>query len=396
MRIRPLRLVGRLAAVAVLAAAAGCISTSMAPPPVPNTQFVYFGTYTSGQSQGIYVSRFSPATGMLDAPVLAAATSNPSFLALHPNGHFLYAVNENHDAAGKGGGSVTAFAIDATTGLLTKLNTQPSGGADPAHLVVDRTGQNVLVANYTSGTVEVLPIAPDGSLKAPSDVVQHTGSSVNPRRQSSPHAHAVFVDSTNRFVYVDDLGLDKVMIYRHDAATGTLTPNDPAFAPTPAGAGPRHMVFDTSGTHAYVINEMACTITSFTCNTTNGALTPGATVSALPPGVDPEPAWGAAEIALLPSGRVLYASTRGHDSITHFAVDPASGSLSYVENQPSGGKGPRGFGIDPGGGYLVAANQESNSVSVFRITPGSGHLTSTGQTLQIGAPVCVVFLAAHP
>ncbi|HVT48742.1 MAG TPA: lactonase family protein [Vicinamibacterales bacterium] len=390
-----IRLLRRLAVAAALATAAGCVSTSMAPTPVPNNLLVYFGTYTSGQSQGIYVSRFSPATGMLDAPVLAASTENPSFLALHPNGRFLYAVNETHDAAGKSGGSVTSFAIDAKTGLLTKLNTQPSGGADPAHLVVDRTGQNVLVANYTSGTVEVLPIAADGSLKAPSAVIQHTGSSVNPRRQSSAHAHAVTVDATNRFVYVDDLGLDKVMIYRFDAATGKLTPNDPPFATAPAGAGPRHMVFDASGTHAYLINEMGCTITSFTCNTTTGALTAGDTISALPPGVDPQPSWGAAEIALLPSGRVLYASTRGHDSITHFAVDASSGSLSYVENQPSGGKTPRGFGIDPSGTYLIAANQDSNSVTVFRIDPDTGHLTSTGQTLQVGAPVCVVFLAAH-
>jgi 6-phosphogluconolactonase len=353
---------------------------------------VYFGTYTGAKSKGIYVSRIDLATGKLSAPELAGAIVSPSFLAVHPNRRFLYAVNEVGEFSGKPGGAVSAFAIDAATGKLTLLNQQSSGGGGPCHLVVDKAGKNVLVANYGGGSVAVLPITDDGRLREATSFIQHTGSSLNPQRQKEPHAHSSHLDPANRFAFVADLGLDKVLIYRFDAEKGTLTPNDPSFAKVAAGAGPRHFTFHPQGRFAYVINEMSCTVTAFSYEAGRGELKELQTISTLPEGGPVSPNLSTAEVQAHPSGQFLYGSNRGHDSIVVFAIDEKTGKLTHVENQSTRGKTPRNFGIDPTGAYLLAANQGSDSVVVFHIDNKTGRLTPTGQVVEVGTPVCVRFV----
>jgi 6-phosphogluconolactonase len=353
---------------------------------------VYFGTYTGEKSKGVYLSRLDLASGALTPPELAGVTASPSFLAVHPSQNFLYAVNEIGNFQGKESGSVTAFAIDRKTGRLTALNQQPSVGGGPAHLIVDKTGRNVLVANYGGGSIAVVPIGTDGALKPPSAFIQHTGASVNPQRQKGPHAHSINVDPANRFAYVADLGLDKVLVYRFDADKGSLVASDPPFASVEPGAGPRHFAVHPNGRFAYVINEIRVTVTAFRRDIDRGSLTELQTISTLPPGQAVEPGYSTADVQVHPSGRFLYGSNRGHDSIVVFAIDETSGRLTHVENRPTEGSTPRGFGIDPSGSYLLAANQRSDSVVVFRIDRQTGRLTPTGHTVDVGAPVCVTFV----
>jgi len=353
---------------------------------------VYFGTYTGPVSKGIYVSRLDLASGALSAPQLAAHTTSPSFLAARPQGDVLYAVNEIDKFQGKPAGSVSAFTIDKKTGMLTLLNQQSSGGPGPAHLAVDRTGTNVLVANYGGGSIEVLPVDRDGRLKTATAFVQHKGSSVDPERQKEPHAHYINVDPSNHFAYVADLGLDKILIYRFDAAKGTLAPNEPAFAAVKPGSGPRHIAMDPKGRFAYLINEMSCTLTAFNRNAGTGGLTELQTVSTLPEGQSVAPGYSTAEVLVHPSGKFLYGSNRGHDSIVVFAIDQQSGRLTLVQHEPTQGSIPRGFGIDPSGAYLIVGNQKSDSVVVFRIDKSTGKLTPAGKPITVGAPVSVEFV----
>ena len=360
--------------------------------PAPTGMLVYFGTYTGAKSKGVYVSRLDPASGTLTPPQLAAETSSPSFLAVHPTGNFLYTVNEVNTFGGKPTGSVSAFAIDRKSGLLKQLNQQSSEGPGPAHLIVDKDGLNVLVANYGGGSVAVLPLGKDGKLKSASALVQHTGSSVNPQRQKEPHAHSINLDPANRFAYVADLGLDKVLVYRFDARNGLLTLNNPPSASVQPGAGPRHLAIHPTGRFAYVINEMNCTITAFNNDSAKGELKELQTISTLPAKQAMQSGFSGAEVQVHPSGKFLYASNRGHDSIAVFAIDQNTGRLTYVENEPTQGSTPRGFGIDPDGSYLLAGNQKSNSVVVFRIDPQSGKLAPTGNKIEVGAPVCVKFV----
>ncbi len=358
----------------------------------PHDLLVYFGTYTTSTSKGIYVSRFDTTSGTLSAPELAAATTNPSFLAVHPTGRFLYAVNETGTFEGKPTGTVSAFAVDRASGRLTFLNVQPSGGADPAHLVVDKAGRNTLVANYTGGSVAVLPIDPDGKLQPPSSSIRHQGSSAHPERQKGPHAHGIALDPANRLAYVADLGLDKVLIYRFDPAAGALTPGAPEFAFVAAAAGPRHVAMHPAGRFAYVINEMACTITAFAVDQKTGGLTQLQTVTTLPGGQAVARGYSTAEIVVHSSGRFVYGSNRGHDSVAVFAIDPAAGTLTPVEHEPTQGSTPRGFGIDPSGAWLLVGNQRSDSVVVFRIDAKTGTLAATGQKVSVGSPVSVEFV----
>jgi 6-phosphogluconolactonase len=385
-----------MASMVSMAALATVAALPQAGPPAvaKSDVFVYFGTYTGAKSKGIYVSRLDVSSGALSAPELAAEVTNPSFLAVHPARDSLYAVNEVGDYGGKPTGSVTAFAIDRSTGKLRQLNQQSSAGAGPAHLVVDKSGQNVLVANYGGGSVTVLPIGQDGGLKPASASLQHTGSGVNPQRQKEPHAHSVNLDPDNRLAYVADLGIDKILIYRFNAGNGSLVTNDPPFVSVQAGAGPRHFAIHPQGRFAYVINELQCTVTAFSRDPMKGGLTPLQTISTLPPGQTVLPAYSGADVQVHPSGRFLYGSTRGHDSIVVFAIDQTSGMLTLVQNEPTGGQTPRGFGIDPSGAYLLAANQRSDSVVVFRIDPQTGRLTSTGTKIEVGAPVCVKFVTS--
>jgi 6-phosphogluconolactonase len=320
---------------------------------------------------------------------VAGETKNPSFLALHPDRRFLYAVGEIGDFAGKRTGAVSAFRIEPATGRLQMLNQESSGGAGPCHLTVDRSGRNVLVVNYGGGSVSVLPIREAGSLGPATAFVQHRGSSVNPRRQQGPHAHSINLDAANRFAFVADLGLDKIMVYRFDPAAGTLTANEPAWASVAPGSGPRHFAFHPSGQFAYVINEISSTLTAFRYDASRGSLSELQTVSSLPAG--PVEGNSTAEIQVHPSGKFVYGSNRGHNSIAVFAVDGGAGRLTLVEHESTQGKAPRNFGIDPTGQFLLACNQDSHTIVGFRIDQQTGALTPTGQKLDVPSPVCVKF-----
>jgi len=352
---------------------------------------VYIGTYTDKDSKGIYAYRYDPGSGQLTSLGLAAETANPSFLAVHPNRRFLYAVNEVGDYKGPNSGAVTAFAIDPKTGKLTLLNERPTRGADPCCVALDKTGKYVLVANYTGGSVVVFPVQPDGRLGEASAFIQHTGSSVNLERQEGPHAHWIDMSDDNRFALAVDLGLDEVLIYRFDSAKGSLTPNAPPFGKVNPGAGPRHLAFHPKGKFAYVINELRSTVTAFSYDAASGALEELQTLSTLPKGFSGQN--DTAEVAVHPSGKFLYGSNRGHDSIAVFAIDSRKGTLQLVENVSTGGKTPRNFEIDPTGSRLFVANQDSSNIVVFRIDPKSGRLTPTGQVLDVPSPVCVKFVA---
>jgi 6-phosphogluconolactonase len=349
---------------------------------------VYVGTYTGPSSQGIYGAKFDTTTGKLGAPELAAATKNPSFLAVHPSRRILYAVGELDNFAGQRAGAVSAFRIEANGGL-TLLNQQPSGGTGPCHLTVDRSGRCVLVANYGSGSVAVLPITSDGLLGPPSATIQHHGSSINPQRQAGPHAHCIVLDPANRVALACDLGLDKVLAYRLNPARGTLVPNDPPDAALAPGSGPRHLAFAPGGRFVYVINELASTITAMEYRAKKGTLQEVQTVPTLP--TDSKGASTCAEVQVHPSGKFVYGSNRGHDSIAVFAVDPKNGRLKLIEHTATGGKTPRHFALDPTGRWLLAENQDSNHIAVFSLDPATGRLKPTGQAAEIGAPVCVVF-----
>jgi 6-phosphogluconolactonase len=351
---------------------------------------VYVGTYTEKVSKGIYAYRFDPATDQLTSLGLAAETVNPSFLAVHPSRPFLYAVNEISQYEGRSSGGVSAFAVAPGTGKLTFLDEVPSGGEGPCHLSLDKTGRYVLVANYGGGSLAVFPILKDGRLGEASAFVQHHGASINPQRQEGPHAHSIYVSPDNRFALCPDLGLDEVLIYRFDAGKGTLTPNYPAFAIVSSGAGPRHFAFHPSGKFGYVIDEMLSTITVFSYQPASGALDVLQAVSTLPQNFKGENS--AAEVEVHPSGKFLYGSNRGDDSIAVFAINIRKGTLTPAGHVPTLGKTPRNFAIDPTGTYLFAANQSSDSIVQFRIDPNNGRLTPTGKVLEVPSPVCVTFL----
>jgi 6-phosphogluconolactonase len=355
--------------------------------------FVYAGTYTGGKSKGIYLLRFEPITGQLNMVGLAAESANPSFLALHSYKPWLYAVNEIDDFGGKKSGAVSAFAIEPGTKMLRLLNQQPSQGAGPCHLVIDRAGQYVLTANYGGGSVVVLPIRFDGGLGQSTAFFQFEGSSnVNSSRQEAPHAHSVNVDMANRFAAVADLGQDKVLVFRFNPMQGTLRANNPPSVSVKPGAGPRHFAFHPNGQFAYVINELNCTVTVFDYNGDSGMLREIETVSTLLEKF--KPGYSTAEVQIHPSGRFLYGSNRGHDSIAVFSIDPQSGRLTLRQNQHTEGKTPRNFGIDPSGTYLLAANQDSDTIVVFRIDQLTGRLAPNRTKCDVPRPVCVKFLPA--
>ena len=353
--------------------------------------FVYVGTYTGPQSKGVYSFRYDASSGDLEPMGLAAEVINPSWVTIHPSRKFLYAVSELGNN-GKENGAVTAFAIDQQTGALTKLNSVSSVGGGACHVVVDKTGSTLLVANYGAGSVAAIPVAANGRLGEPPVLIQHRGSSVDPRRQRAPHAHGVFLSADNRFLFVPDLGLDEVMQYRLDASKSSIAPNDPPFAKVPPGSGPRHFAFHPKGKYAYVINEMKSSVTAFSYDPARGALTEMQTISTLPKDFRGED--NSAEIEVDANGRFLYASNRGHDSIAVFAI-AKNGRLAPVEIVPTQGKAPRSFKIDPTGTYLFAANQDTGSIVQFRIDPKTGRLTATGKKVELFKPVCIQFLPAQ-
>lgn len=357
----------------------------------PKEFLVYFGTFGKTGSKGIYVSRLDLTSGKLSEPELAGETSNAGFLAIHPNRKFLYATGDLKQPD-NGNGAVNAFAIDEKTGKLTFLNQQSSGGKGPCHVSIDTSGKCVMVANYAGGNVSAFPVKADGQIGSASAHIQHAGSSVNPQRQKQPYAHSINVDPGNHFAFAADLGADKIFIYKMDPTKGTLVANDPPSVSVKPGSGPRHFAFHPFGRFAYVINEMLCTVTAFIYDSGKGELKEVQTISTLPDGKEIESNFSTAEVQVHPSGKFLYGSTRGHNSITVFDIDGATGKLTKKQVEPTQGKIPRNFGIDPTGQFLLAANQDSDSVVVFKIDQKTGELKTTGQTIKVPMPVCVKFL----
>ena len=356
-----------------------------------NDYLVYVGTYTGPRSEGIYAYRFEESTGKLVPLGLAASTVNPSFLAVDPSRRYLYAVNEIGNYKGEKNGGVSAFTIDHETGKLTFLDEVVSRGAGPCHVSLDKTGRYVMVANYSSGSVAVFPVLEDGRLGDATAFDQRHGSSVNHEQQEGPHAHSIGVTPDNRFVLSADLGLDELLVYRFDASHGTLAPGKPPFAKIHAGSGPRHFAISPNGKFVYVISEMGSMLTAFSYNAARGTLHELQEISTLPKDFKGES--NCAEVVVHPSGKFLYGSNRGHDSIAVFAIDGRKGTLTAGEHVSTQGKTPRNFAIDPTGKYLFAANQDTNSIVVFRIDPHTGRLTPTGKTVEVASPVCVTFVA---
>ena len=354
----------------------------------PKELLVYIGTYTKTEEQGIHWLKLEMATGKLTAVGKLAGQKNPSFLAIHPNKKFLYAVNEIGNYKGEEAGGVSAYSIDPKTGALTFLNQQSSKGGAPCHLVVDATCRNVLVANYTGGSVASLPISRKGRLRKASSFVQHEGSSVLKPRQASPHGHSINVSPGNKFAVAADLGLDKVLVYSFDAKGGKLTPA--GFTKVTPGAGPRHFAFHPNGKFAYVINEITLTVTAFGWDEAKGKLSELQTITTLP--VERGKGMSTAEVQVHPSGKFLYGSNRGHNTIAVFSIDGKTGKLKAIQHQSTLGKTPRNFGIDPTGKFLIAANQSSGDVFTFHINQDTGELKPTSHSVKVPMPVCVKFL----
>jgi 6-phosphogluconolactonase len=329
-------------------------------------------------------------SGVLTPAGVAGGVQNPSFLALDPHCRYLYAVNETMEFDGQPGGGISAFALDPQTGALTFINSQRTHGGAPCHVSVDQTGRFVYVANYMGGNAATFPVRAGGGLDPASAVVQHSGSGMNPHRQEGPHAHSITLDPTNRFAFVADLGIDKVMAYRLDLERGTLPPHTPPSVAVEAGAGPRHLAFHPNGRYTYLITEMGNTIVAFAYDAAQGTLDALQTVPALPE--DFAGRSHCADIHVAPSGRFLYGSNRGHDSIVIYAIDAETGLLTYAGHAPTLGQTPRNFAIDPTGTYLFAAHQDSDSIVTFRIDPETGQITPTGQMTEVPMPVCVRIL----
>lgn len=354
---------------------------------------VYVGTYTGANSKGIHLYRFDARSGEVESRGLAAETRNPSWVELHPSGNYLYAVGEIAEFRGKKSGAVSAYAIDRASGELTPLNRASSGGTGPCHLAVDRTGRSVFVANYGSGSVAMLPVHADGRVGEPTVVFQHEGSSVNERRQKGPHAHGTTLSADNRFLFVPDLGIDRIQVYRYDEGRGTLQRHALPFAALPPGAGPRHFALHPNQEYAYCINELSSTVTILYYLADRGVLSSLSALSTLPSGFEGPST--TAEIEVHPSGKFLYGSNRGHDSIAVFSVSREGRSLRLEQNVPTQGKTPRNFAIDPTGRWLWVANQGSGNIVLFEIDRQSGKLEPAGVDLRVGSPVCLKFLAVE-
>lgn len=363
----------------VLRSAACCFLLSL----LMQAQDLYIGTYTGKGSQGIYVARFHPAAGDLSQPELATATTDPSFLAVSPNKPLLYAVNE-------GASEVSAFAIVPSSGKLTFLNKQATGGGGPCHLALDHGGRMLVVANYGGGSFATYPVRAGGEIGPRQAFIAFTGSGPNAQRQEAPHAHSTVFSPDGRFVLINDLGTDRTMVYRVHPATAEVEPANPPYAAADAGAGPRHLAFGPGNRYVYVVNELASTVTRFAWEPSAGALKKIDSVSALP--ADFHGSNTAAEILIARNGRALYTSNRGHNSIAVFQVGD-DGGLRLIQNVPTGGRTPRSFTIDPTGRWLLAANQDSNNIAVFRVDPETGRIAATNKSIAVPSPVCLLF---HP
>lgn len=364
-------------------------ATPFLPGEEPMKQRVYLGTYTGPKSKGIYVCELDSETGKLTEPRVAAETTSPSFLALHPDGKHLYAVNEVSKFQGKDAGSITAFSIDEKTGGLKELNQQTSGGPGPCHLVVDREGKCVLVANYGGGSCGAVLLNKDGSLGEMTSFFQHEAKPAPPGgKPRPPRGHSINVSPDNKLAFCADLGRDEVVIYNLDAAAGKLAKHDPPAGNCPEGSGPRHVAVHPTGKFVYAINESKLTVTVFAFDAAKGSLTELQTISTLPEGVT---GGSTAEIVVHPSGKFVYGSNRGHNSIAVFQVDLNSGKLTAAGHQGEGIKVPRNFNIDLTGKWLLVGSQAGDNVAVFEIDQTSGALKPTGNKIEVGSPVCIKF-----
>lgn len=366
---------------------------------MPTNLLTYIGTYTrsmsfvDAQSEGVYLYNLNVESGELTHQGTVSGLENPSFLAISPSQKYLYAVSEMAEKNGKPTGGVMAFARNPSSGELTYLNEQISGGAAPCHLIVDATESYVLAANYTGGSVCVMPIQADGSLGEMCEFIQHEGASnVNPARQEKAHAHSINLDASNRFAYVPDLGMDKIVIYNFDASSGKLTPNAQPHIETAPGAGPRHFDFHPNGNVVYAINELGNTITAYTFDSQSGALSEVHSVPTLPANFNEENT--TADIHVHPSGKFVYGSNRGHHSIAVYHVDAATGRLTPQGHTSTQGETPRNFAIDPTGAVLLAANQDSSTVATYFINQETGGLTPTGVVASVPTPVCIKIMPA--
>jgi 6-phosphogluconolactonase len=354
--------------------------------------FLYIGGYTNGASKGIQACTFDAETGKAGPLQEAVAVSNPSFLAIHPDGRYLYAANEIGNFGGQRAGAISSFARDAHSGRLTMLNQVSSKGPGPCFVSVDRTGHVVLAANYSGGSVVSFTVGGGGTLSEAVSFYQHSGNGPNAKRQEGPHAHSINPDKAARFAVAADLGTDQVLVYRLDTKDGKLSPNDPPYTKVAPGSGPRHFAFHPSQKFGYVINELLSTVTAFRYDDGKGTLTEIETVPALPAGWQGSST--TAQVLVHPSGKFLYGSNRGHDSIVVFRIDEKTGKLTLVQHEPTQGKVPRNFNIHPNGRWLLAANQNSNNVVFFRLDEKTGKLTPTGDKLESASPTCVLFAPA--
>jgi|WetSurMetagenome_2_1015567.scaffolds.fasta_scaffold08395_3 6-phosphogluconolactonase len=362
---------------------------------------VYVGTYTEpirfgtgkilqGKGEGIYIYRMDQATGALELIDTLTGIPNPSYLAFDPRQRFLYAVNELKSYDGKPTGTVSALAVESKTGKLAFLNKRLTHGTDPCHVLIDRRSRFVFVSNFMSGSVCVLPVREDGSLGEACDFLQHQGSGIDPARQAGPHAHSATLDAANRFTFVPDLGLDKLLVYRLDPKRGMLEPNAVPWFKVKPGAGPRHLAFHPKGGVAYLINELDSTVTVLSYDGRTGTFQELHVITTLPEDFRRQNT--CADVQVAPSGRFVYGSNRGHDSIVIYRVEPRTGRLAQVGYEPTQGRTPRSFGIDPTGRFLLAANQDTDTIVAFRIHPRTGALQPTGHVTQVPTPVCVKFL----
>lgn len=358
--------------------------------PLLSAQLMYVGTYTDGTSKGVYAYRFDNKTGKATPLGLMAASESPSFLAVHPSGKYLYAVNELDNYQGGRAGAITAWSIDKATGKLTLLNQVSSIGPWPCHLIVDAGGKMLMVANYAGGSFASFPIGADGKLGESASFFQETGSGPDKSRQTAPHAHSVNLTKNNKFMLGADLGTDKIDIFKLDPATGKMTENNPASAMVKPGSGPRHLVIAPDQKHVYVLSEMASSVTTFEFDANTAAMKDIGVVSALP--ADFKGQSTAAEIQISADGKHLYTSNRGHDSIAVFSIDPKTALPTLVQNMSTGGVMPRGFVLDPSGRFLIAGNQKTNTIAIFRVDAASGKLTPNGEKIDLGAPVSFVFV----
>jgi 6-phosphogluconolactonase len=350
---------------------------------------VYFGSHSTGPGKGFSVAHFDTETGVLGKPEFMVEAPSPAFFVISPDGRHLYTCNSLERFMDQAGGGVSAYSIDPASGKLTFLNSQPAGGGDTSHCSLDHSGKFLLAANYNGGNFAIFALNPDGSIGKRTALVQHSGSSVDPRRQTHAYAHCIKLDPTNHFVLVTDLGVDQLFVYRFDETNGTVTPIDPPSVAVKPGSGPRHISFHPNGKWLYLVNEMASTVYVYAWDSAHGVLSESQTISTLPD--DFKAVSTTAEIEVHPNGKFLYVSNRGEDAIAMFSIDQQTGKLARIGSVPTQGKVPRNFAIDPSGKWMIVTNQDSSNAIAFKIDPATGKLTQNGQPVAVPSPFCERF-----